>query len=880
MNDKRTETLSSWDALALSILIVITFIGVCILIGWHFHVLALIQIIPGTVAMQYNTAVCLVLLGISSWLLLARRGPWFLPALGGSGVALIGALVIFESVTRISLGMNTRLFRQWDRPNSGSIGVVLAVCFFSYGVALTLIALRPKALALFAILHTIPLSLGFTSLLLYFVRMTSLLPVGGSNYMSVPTAFCIVAYGGVMVSYAWRNSPHPDKGLRRWGPAIATIIVLGFFVLISGASQGRSSNTKAVQVFLGLAGTALLAIAVYKLPRWKISHKGLVLISVPFLFLLAFVIFVTDVKRDNEQAQNLAIHSKEVLVQSESLYGSLVTAEANHRGYILTENPAYKDAYTQETRKVPGMAARLEELVKDNPEQQAKAQVMSTKASERLASMARADQLIQEGKKNQAVEGIKTGVGKQIMDEFRLTMDEFLTEEERLDKVRLQAVSRSWNRFNGLLIVGASSAILLAMMFAFLFSHGISSRLLTLTENAKALAEGRELASPLSGKDEIAHLDTVFHNMAGELKEAARKELAVVENALDVICSIDVEGRFVKVSPACFKVWGYKPEELIGKPFIEFVSTDDVSKTNQAVENIKTGIVVTGFENRFRHQDGSLVTMMWSAFWSETETLLFCVAHDITERKKAEEEIKKLNFDLERHTRQLEAANKELEAFSYSVSHDLRAPLRAIDGFSRMFLEDHLDKLDEEGSRLINVIRNNTQKMGALIDDLLAFSRLGRRQVEPSNIDMTRLAKAVFQELRVGESDRVIELTVNSLPPAMGDPTMLRQVLVNLLSNAIKFTAPRESASIEVSSHLENGQNIYSIKDNGVGFDMQYAGKLFGVFQRLHSTDEFDGTGVGLAIVNRIVSRHGGRVWAEAKVNQGATFYFALPRGG
>ncbi len=250
------------------------------------------------------------------------------------------------------------------------------------------------------------------------------------------------------------------------------------------------------------------------------------------------------------------------------------------------------------------------------------------------------------------------------------------------------------------------------------------------------------------------------------------------------------------------------------------------------------------------------------------------------EAKQRLEERKRAEKELIKRTTQLEAANKELEAFSYSVSHDLRAPLRAIDGFSRVMLEDYTDKFDDEGKRYLKIIRDNTQKMGQLIEDLLTLSRLGRKQMEISEIDMAKLAKEVFDELKAMTPERTVQLDIKTLPPVHGDQSMIRQVFVNLISNAIKFTRPREKAVIEIGGMTEGNENVYYVKDNGVGFDMQYVNKLFGVFQRLHSAEEFEGTGVGLALVQRIIHRHGGRVWAEGKVNEGATFYFTLLDGG
>jgi signal transduction histidine kinase len=227
-------------------------------------------------------------------------------------------------------------------------------------------------------------------------------------------------------------------------------------------------------------------------------------------------------------------------------------------------------------------------------------------------------------------------------------------------------------------------------------------------------------------------------------------------------------------------------------------------------------------------------------------------------------------------TAQLEAANKELEAFSYSISHDLRAPLRAIHGFSRILLEEHAPHLAPEAQHYLRSVRDNAQHMGQLIDDLLTFARLSRQPLKRQRVECADLVRQVLEELGGEYAGRRVDIAIGDLPLCQADPALLKQVLVNLCTNALKFTRHREVAVIEIGCREAGGECVYFVKDNGVGFDMQYVGKLFGVFQRLHRANEFDGTGVGLAIVQRIISRHGGRVWAEAAVNQGATFYFTL----
>ncbi len=251
--------------------------------------------------------------------------------------------------------------------------------------------------------------------------------------------------------------------------------------------------------------------------------------------------------------------------------------------------------------------------------------------------------------------------------------------------------------------------------------------------------------------------------------------------------------------------------------------------------------------------------------------LMYMINSNLKARTLTEEKLKQAEQETAK-------VNSELESFTYSVSHDLRAPLRSINGYAQILKEDYADRIDQEGNRIIDVVSKNAKRMGQLIDDLLGFSRLGRQELRKSRINMDELVKSVLSELLEQQQRKSIVIDVKPLEASSGDVNMIRQVWVNLLSNAIKYSHKKELSRIEVGCTPQNGERVYYVKDNGTGFDMQYEHKLFGVFQRLHKSEDFEGTGVGLALVKRIVDRHKGRIWADAKINEGATFYFSMPR--
>jgi len=338
-------------------------------------------------------------------------------------------------------------------------------------------------------------------------------------------------------------------------------------------------------------------------------------------------------------------------------------------------------------------------------------------------------------------------------------------------------------------------------------------------------------------------------------------------NSQDLLAVLDGNGLLLAINSAWTNVLGYAVDELINRNLLEFIHADDHPSTRGALVAAEAG-PVTNYENRYRHKDGGYRWISWVAA-PEGDRIYASGRHITAEKMAAAELVAK--------AAELEASNRELESFTYTVSHDLRAPLRAIDGFGMILEEDHGSRLDDEGRRLLSVMRDNSRRMGVLIDDLLAFSRLSFAALKATEVNVDTMVRELIDDLAPTDGRPCVEFDVGPLAPTFGDRGLLRQVWINLVSNAVKYSSTVAHPRVEIRSRIAAGEAIYSIRDNGVGFDMKYADKLFGVFQRLHAADQFAGTGVGLAIVHRIVTRHGGRVWADGELMRGAEFSFALP---
>jgi PAS domain S-box-containing protein len=345
--------------------------------------------------------------------------------------------------------------------------------------------------------------------------------------------------------------------------------------------------------------------------------------------------------------------------------------------------------------------------------------------------------------------------------------------------------------------------------------------------------------------------------------------------SIELLAISDYDGVFTQTNPTWRKTLGYDEDELHGRALHEFIHPDDAAMTRETIGNILKADSSLYFESRFRSKDGGFRWLGWTIAPFAAEGLLYIFARDMTERRERENEIRRLNGDLEQRTLSLQLLNQELESFSYSLAHDLRTPLRSITAYSEMLVAGEAGEMTSEAMKMVRTIQRNSGRMTQLMDDFLAFFRVARKDVKQENVLMNAVAREAIATVSV-DSKRQVEFKVGVLPPAKGDPAMILQVLVNLVSNAVKFTALKERAVIEIGCVADRLPTVYYVRDNGVGFNMKYYSRLFGVFERLHRREDFDGTGIGLAIVQKIVQRHGGSVWAESVLDNGATFYFTL----
>ncbi|MBK5277886.1 MAG: CHASE3 domain-containing protein [Bacteroidia bacterium] len=552
---------------------------------------------------------------------------------------------------------------------------------------------------------------------------------------------------------------------------------------------------------------------------------------------LALGVYTYLSSREQIESSQWVTNTNEVLYSSQRLLTIVLEAETGSRGFVLTGDSNFLEPYNHATDSLRKRADDLLKLTTDNVEQHEKIKILVA-AIERKIEHGGKLILARENSLSSATEMATSLKGKKLMDEIRLLIDNFQATEKQILLARTLRAEQQIQDFNNLLL---STFILLIVLLGLMYGM--------IFINLKA-RKNAEL----------------------ELKNAADEIQDLYDNAPCGYFSVNSSITVSNSNQTLLGWLGYSLEEIVGKfKYEDFLSPESKAMFLKSFEEdfarYKESGSVHDLEFDFKRKDGSLFPVIVSSVAVFGENGEFIKSRSTvmnnTERKKVENKIKLLNH--------------ELEAFTYSVSHDLRAPLRSVVGYTNIIKEDYSTILDKEGHRVINVIMNNALRMGQLIDDLLDFSRMGRKELSKSNLNMIEIVQNVWRELVSQENGRKLELNIAPLKMSTGDVSMIRQVWINLISNALKYSQKNPITKIEIGSFEENDQTCYYISDNGAGFDMQYVDKLFGVFQRLHKMSEFEGTGVGLALVKRIIQRHEGTVRAEGKLNEGAKFYFTLP---
>jgi len=582
--------------------------------------------------------------------------------------------------------------------------------------------------------------------------------------------------------------------------------------------------------------------------------KNAVELTIAVGFGLAFAVLLSLFALQYRSTQQLVeagrwvAQADEVLTAVETVIGDVKDAETWERGYAATGDERFFGPYRALKAETPNHLRQLRRLTSGNSRQQRRLDILESLVARRFQHLDRVNELRKERGMQAASDLIKLGEGLRLTNEIQRITADMADEERDVVGGRTAAVETTRRRTNRITLAGSLLAIGVLVASALIVYHDMVQR-----RRADAL-----------------------------LRRASAYNRSLLEASLDPLVTIAADGKITDVNNATEKVTGFSRQELIGTDFSSYFT--DPERARAGYQQVFREGFVRDYELEVRHREGLTTPVIYNAALYRGEggdvIGVFAAAGDISERKRAEAEIRKLNEDLERRVRErtaeLQAANRELEAFIYSVSHDLRSPLRHVDGFSKLLLEDYSANLPEDAQRYVSRIREGTRRMGMMVDDLLNLTRVGRKELSVQLTGLSSLLEEVIRDLQPETAGREVQWRIEKLPFVECDPALLKQVFANLLSNALKFTRPRERAVIEVGVTEQDGRPAIFVRDNGVGFSMKYADKLFGVFQRLHRPEDFEGTGIGLATVQRIVQKHGGRVWAEGELNKGATFYFTL----
>ncbi|HEX5337754.1 MAG TPA: PAS domain S-box protein [Gallionella sp.] len=819
-----------WKTLARSAGLFAAFVGALVLYGWMMGIPALKSIWPGWVTMKVNTALCIVLAGFSLWLkadegIQSHRLWRHITLALAVPVMVLGWLTILEYQTHLDLGLDQWLFSEPAAAVGtlapGRMAPAAAVCFMLLGVALALGGKSTRTRSLAAMLAVAAGLLAFAAGLAYLYGIDNFYGFGMGMQMAAHTVLALILLAmGVLCA-------QPGHGVvallrRRDSSGAITRRLLPVALLLP--------------VLIGWLKVAGDHFGLYE------PDFGVALVTLTYIVMLCALVFWSarflariDAERERASA-TLAMQDARLRTLVNTIPDFIWLKDVG--GVYLACNPAFERFVGEDTKIVGKTDFDL------LPREQADA----ARANDRLAITA--------GGPRTSAEWLPAPDGQPVLMET--------TKAPMFDQ-------------QGALIgvLGIARDIT---------AHYRANEQLRAAkaETERLLAESNQakLALQAALEDSTA-AKARYVALFGSIADAVYVHEILEDGTL---------GKFLEVNEVACRLTGYAREELLGMTPYQLDAPDSGVEPKQVIQRLRDGASFS-FEQVHLGKDGRRIPVEIHAqqLMLNGRPTVISIARDIMERKLAEQKLNRLNEELERRvqqrTAQLEDSNKELEAFSYSVSHDLRAPLRSIAGFIELLRKHNYASIDDKGRHYMDVISASAVQMGRLIEDILTFSRIGRTGMTMSRVRLDEVLAEVQDTLHSQIEGRSIEWKIGPLPEVDGERTMLSLVLLNLLSNALKFTQTRETAIIEIgqteSSQTENnGEIVCYVRDNGVGFDMQYANKLFGLFQRLHPQEQFEGTGVGLANVQRIIQRHGGRVWAESKVDEGATFYFALPKIG
>jgi PAS domain S-box-containing protein len=816
----RKPTRFTFELFVGAALLLVSILG---LVGWLFGIMPLVSVIPGAVTMKVNAALALFFSGVA--LLLVRRGRglgWLVGRACALVPGIIGLLTLFEHATGWNIGIDELLFLETGTLvgtlHPGRMSPNCAAIVLLSAAALWLMS-RPVGQArrplILGWLGSLVIAISLLGLLGYLVGFNISPTLWRLTALAIHTAVLYLLLGIAVSVFAWREAE------RRWliGPWLTTMGVGALVLFVMVAAFSYRSTTDLFKSAKDERSTRKTLDAVY------------------------------------------------------SLTSELEKAQSGTRGFVITGEGSFLNERKRANANLLKDLRRLRALIEGRPDLQARLAVIAPLITERIEfSQEAIDQRTRSGFESARVQ-IATSRGKQLSYQIRTQLTELAQEVERV------LVS------DHALVEEKSKLTLSILPLGMLLSLGLFTAVL--------FKLNAEITASRNVESALRESETRFRSVADN------SPVLIWEAGLDKGCNyfnkcwLDFTGRTMAME--------------LGNGWTEGVHPEDFDRCLEVYVGSFDRREKFRMEYRLRRADGQFRLLIdtgvprYSAAGEFIGYIGSCI--DITEIKQVQLEVLKLNAELEQRVAErtealqtantnilllnsdletraikLELVNKELEAFSYSVSHDLRAPVRAIGGYAHMMIEDCAPEMDANGRRLLQVICDEAMRMSHLIDDLLSFSRISRQQTEPVAVDMRSMAQEAYDELIAAEPDRTVEFDLQELPPTIGTPAMIRQVWINLIGNALKFTRKCPKAIIEIGAQKDaDGNWVYHIKDNGAGFDMRHANKLFGVFQRLHTQPEFEGTGVGLALVQRILERHGGRIWAEAEVDQGACFFFTLP---